>query len=188
MTAGKAFGDPQKRDLVRLVMGTKTKSAMHPATAAEELGYTWGTVKRHLTEDHEFREAVVSAQEVATARIEDVVYDEAQHGAAWAVKMWLQNRGERGRWVDERAAAVGGGGGGLGAAGPIQILGAMREVFADGSTQESAVAFVLDVPLPSLPSPGGDGSPREGGDAGPHGDDGDGRLPTGHSVEAGSAP
>lgn len=143
MTAGHPFGPAEKAGLIDIVQRTGSS----PATAAETLGFTWRTVKDHLQRDIEFREALVEAQDVATARIEDRLYREAEGGNLGAIKMWLTNRSEKGRWVDERDRGAGGAhGGALGT--PAVIIGTVREVLMDGDTRDTAIATLLSVPLP----------------------------------------
>lgn len=123
------------------------RTGSSPATAAETLGFTWRTVKDHLQRDFEFREALVEAQDVATARIEDRLYREAEGGNLGAIKMWLTNRSEKGRWVDERDRGAGGAhGGALG--GAAMIVGAVREVLSDVTQRDAAIATLMAVPLP----------------------------------------
>lgn len=143
MPAGSPFDQKQKDRLLELV---RTKG-LHPATAAETLGFTWRTVKEHLQKDVAFRGDLVEAQEVALARIEDRLYLDAVHGSLGAIKMYLTNRSEKGRWVDERDRGAGGAhGGALGT--PAVIIGTVREVLMDGDTRDTAIATLLSVPLP----------------------------------------
>lgn len=128
----------------------EVRNQHHPMIAAELVGFSWGTVKEALAEDHEFRVALDEAQEYQVAKVEDQLFDEAGHGAAWAIKMILTNRGPKGRWMDERsraAAQLPSGDGGLSTQ---VVMGAMREVLADGSTRESALAILSSVPLPGM--------------------------------------
>lgn len=141
MPSGVPFDDEQKDRVLRLV----AEKGLHPATAAEQVGFTWATVKEHLLTDDLFREAFADAQEMALARIEDKLYDEALHGNLGAIKMWLTNRAPRGRWVDERDRGAGGRGG-LGD--PTLVLAGVREMLtaADGGT--AVVDTLVAVPLP----------------------------------------
>lgn len=143
MPSGVPFDDAQKDRLLQLV----AEKGMHPATAAETIGFTWGTVKEHLIEDVLFRDALGDAQELALARVEDKLYDEALHGNLGAIKMWLTNRAPRGRWVDERDRGSGHAGG---AAPPALVIGAVRELVLQGDTREVTVDALLSAPLPMI--------------------------------------
>lgn len=140
MASGQPFDDTLKDRMLRLV----AEKGLHPATAGEEVGVTWATVKRHLAEDELFREALFEAQEMALARIEDKLYDEALHGNLGAIKMWLTNRAPRGRWVDERDR-------GAGAIGPGvqgEVVGALRELVSGAADRGSTIDSLLSTPLP----------------------------------------
>lgn len=141
MPSGVPFDDEQKGRLLRLV----AEKGMHPATAAESIGFTWGTVKDHLNEDVLFRDAFVEAQEIALARIEDKLYDEALHGNLGAIKMFLTNRAPRGRWVDERDRGAGGRGG-LGD--PSIVLAGVREMLTSPEGGTAVIDRLVAVPLP----------------------------------------
>jgi len=145
MPTGRPFTDDDREQFLELVAA----KGMSIPTAAMAIGFTPTTVKRHLKDEPEFREALSEAEGIALGRVEDVVYEEAtKHHQAWAVKMWLTNRAERGRWVDERDRGSGGGGNPMGS--PALIVGAMREVLTDGTTRDFAVAAVMEVPLPAI--------------------------------------
>ena len=142
MPSGVPFDDEQKARLLRLV-GEK---GMHPATAAETIGFTWGTVKDHLAGDTEFLNAFNEAQELSIARVEDKLYEEAvQHGNLGAIKMILTNRAPRGRWVDERDRGAGGRGG-LGD--PSLVLAGVREMLTSPEGGTAVVERLVAVPLP----------------------------------------
>lgn len=142
MSAGVAFDTTYREMFLMEIAAGKSMS-----TAAEIAGYSPRTVKRHLESDAEFRADYAEAQEVATGKVEDVLYERATKGGGdlGAIKFWLANRGERGRWVDERDR---GAGGGQQIASPTLIIGAMREMLTDPTTQQGAVAAILSVPLP----------------------------------------
>lgn len=141
MPSGVPFDDEQKDRVLRLV----AEKGLHPATAAEQVGFTWGTVKEHLLEDEMFRAAFAEAQEMALARIEDKLYDEAIHGNLGAIKMWLTNRAPRGRWVDERDRGAGGRGG-LGD--PSIVLAGVREMLTSPEGGTAVIDRLVAVPLP----------------------------------------
>lgn len=142
MPSGVPFDDEQKDRVLRLV----AEKGMHPATAAEKIGFTWGTVKEHLLEDELFRDAFAEAQELALARVEDKLYDEAIHGNLGAIKMWLTNRAPRGRWVDERDRGAGGRGG-LGD--PSLVLAGVREMLTSPDGGTAVIDRLVAVPLPT---------------------------------------
>lgn len=142
MPSGVPFDDEQKARLLRLV-GEK---GLHPATAAEQIGFTWGTVKSHLESDSGFREAFVEAQEVSIARVEDKLYEQAiEYGNLGAIKMILTNRAPRGRWVDERDRGAGGRGG---LTDPTLVLAGVREMLSSPEGGSSVVDTLVAVPLP----------------------------------------
>lgn len=149
MPIGQPFTDDDKEAFLELI-ASKGKSI---ATAAMEIGFSPRTVKRHLQDDADFRAMLEEAEDIALGRVEDVVYEEAtKHHQAWAVKMWLTNRGPRGRWVDERDRGAGQSSGGIGS--PELIIGAMREMLTDGTTREGAIVAVRSVPLPVIEAVG----------------------------------
>lgn len=142
MPSGVPFDDEQKDRVLRLV----AEKGMHPATAAESIGFTWSTVKEHLNNDDLFRNAFAEAQELALARIEDKLYDEALHGNLGAIKMWLTNRAPRGRWVDERDRGAGARGG---IGDPALVLAGVREMLTTSDGGSAMVDTLLAVPIPA---------------------------------------
>lgn len=149
MPIGTPFGPDDREAFLELV----ANQGLSIASAATELGFSPRTVKRHLQDDVEFREALAEAEEIALGRVEDVVYSEAvDHHSAWAVKLWLANRAPRGRWVDERDRNAGSPGGGISS--PTLITAAIREALTDGTTRDSAIVALTSVPLPAIETTG----------------------------------
>ncbi len=138
----KAFDDQAKKRFATLISRGRP-----PALAAEDIGFTWPTVRRHLGEDAEFREAVEQATLVVDATVQEVAFDLATDGKHPASKWrWLERR-QRQEWADTRNVqhTVSGPGGG-----PIVLAqvvgGALREVLSDPETRAAALAMVREVP------------------------------------------
>lgn len=123
-----------------------------PLMAAEDIGFTWRTIRHHLAEDPEFREDCEIAEKRATEPIEQVLYDEALEGRQWAVTEVLHNRRPE-RWADRKVVQqqITGPGGG-----PIQVvtMEALREVLTSPDTRREALEFLHSVPAVG---PGDDG-------------------------------
>lgn len=143
MPTGQPFTDDTRDAIVEMVsQGTSL------ATAAEQVGFSLRTVKRHLQDDEQFRAELHEAESVAVGRVEDVLYEAAvKHKEAWAVKMWLTNRADRGRWVDERDRGAGRQSGGEIVGGAVIV--AVREVLTGGDTS-TATDALMSVPLPAI--------------------------------------
>ena len=139
----KAFDDHAKKRFATLISRGRP-----PALAAEDIGFTWATVRRHLGEDAEFREAVEQATLVVDATVQEVAFDLATDGkhpaSTWR---WLERR-QRVEWADTRSVqhTVSGPGGG-----PIVLAAvvgqALREVLVAPDTRESALALARSVPI-----------------------------------------
>jgi len=114
--------------------------------AAEALGFTWATVRRHLKEDGEFAQRVDEAENLLIEQIEGVLIDEALDGNLGAIKMFLHNRAGH-RWRDEQVIRkeLSGPNGG-----PIQLVQAnvlaLREVLTEGTIREAALEMVRELP------------------------------------------
>lgn len=115
-----------------------------PLMAAEDIGFTWQTIRSHVREDPDFAEACQIAELRATEPIAEVMYDKALEGEQWAVKEVLHNRNPE-RWMDRKVVQqqlTGPGGG------PIQVvtMELLREIVTDGDTRADALAFLHAVP------------------------------------------
>jgi AcrR family transcriptional regulator len=73
--------------------------------AAEAVGVTLPTIKRHYETDAVFRDAVDDAQEQANEPVENALYEAAVRGEPWAVKEWLSKR-DRARWGDDKSLTI----------------------------------------------------------------------------------
>lgn len=136
---GNAFGPREKARFVELV-----QRGRRPRTAAEDVGFTWQTVRNHLRSDPAFAEAFQEAGDLASERVEEVVYDLATEGSLAAAKFWLTNRTRD--WVDStKQVQVTGAGGG-----PIELaVGSTemwRNLLQDPEARTEALAFAREVP------------------------------------------
>ena len=164
MPAGIPFDEQQQEIFCSFV-----KEGHNPRTAAQLCDFSWETVKRRMESDIAFAEAVADATSHATAKIEDVLYQEAAAGNLGAIKEWLHNRAPD-RWRQEqvlRKEITGAGGG------PITVVqgvvAAFREVLTDDDTREGALALAA-----AIPAAGHEIAAGEDGDAGAPGADSDG--------------
>lgn len=155
MAGHRAFGTAEKRRVVRLVSQGKPLSA-----AAEQVGFSLATVRRHIAMDPDFANALDEANDVLDDRAEGVLYDRAMDGNMTALQMWLYNRRPE-RWRDMktvRQEITGAGGGPIAVAAVVATT--LREVLHDGTTRDRALGLVRAVPI-------ADGTPRA---LGAHGD------------------
>ena len=136
----RVFGDFEKKRFVDLLARGRA-----PALAAEDIGFTYATIRRHLKEDVAFTEAAEQAILVVDARVEEVAYDMATSGdnpaSTWK---WLERR-RPAQWGETKNVQVTGPGGG-----PIQLAAvttdALREVLTAGDTRDAALAMVQELP------------------------------------------
>ena len=136
----RVFGDFEKKRFVDLLARGRA-----PALAAEDIGFTYATIRRHLKEDVAFAEAAEQAILVVDARVEEVAYDMATSGdnpaSTWK---WLERR-RPAQWGETKNVQVTGPGGG-----PIQLAAvttdALREVLTAGDTRDAALAMVQELP------------------------------------------
>jgi hypothetical protein len=142
MPMGIAFNDYAK---VRFIQGVK--AGMSPRTVADDMDFSWRTIKEHLNADDEFRDLVEDAQATATAAIEDVLYKEAKGGNLGAVKMWLANRGVN--WRDERDRTAGQSGPGEISV-TVNLVAALREAMAQDDTRAAAIQMARELPAASV--------------------------------------
>lgn len=123
-----------------------------PLSAAEDIGFTWPTIRRHLQDDPEFAEACQIAEMRATEPVEETLMDLALEGNIVAIKEVLHNR-RPDRWQDRKVVQnqhVGPGGG------PIQVvtMEVLREALTEGDTREAMLELLHTVPAIG---PGDDG-------------------------------
>jgi len=139
MAKGQPFTDEHKADYVRRIQRGEGR-----ATAAGRMGFSWGTVRKHLTEDAEFREACEMAALVRDEAVEEVVYEEALNGSPNAYKFWLTNRRPE-DWVDgtRRVELTGAGGSPLAIA--VDTTQALRAALTDPSTRSAALDIVCEL-------------------------------------------
>lgn len=138
----KAFGEKEKRRYVSIV-----SSGRPPALAAEDVGVTWATVRKHLREDPEFGAEVEQATLIVDARVQEVAYDAAVSGDDMASTWkWLERR-QRHEWADTKNVqhTVSGPGGGPVMLGAV-VGQALREVLTAPETRESALALAREIP------------------------------------------
>ena len=138
----RVFDDKTKARFVEL-----TKRGRPPALAAEDVGFTWATVRKHMKDDPDFLAAYDQAVLVVDSRVAEVAYDLAVSGDSPASTWkWLERR-QRAEWADQKNVThtVSGPNGG-----PIQLAAvttqALREVLTGSDTREVALAMVDQIP------------------------------------------
>ena len=139
----KAFGEKEKRRYVSIV-----STGRPPALAAEDVGVTWATVRKHLREDPEFGADVEQATLIVDARVQEVAYDAAVSGDDMASTWkWLERR-QRHEWADTKNVqhTVSGPGGGPVMVGAL-VGEALRGVLVAPDTRESALQLARSVPI-----------------------------------------
>lgn len=118
-----------------------------PALAAEDVGFTWATVRKHLRDDPEFMGEYEQATLIVDARVQEVAHDAAVSGddmvSTWK---WLERR-QRAEWADTKNVqhTVSGPGGGPVMIGAV-VGQALREVLTDPETRATALALTRSIP------------------------------------------
>lgn len=134
-----AFSEQHKRRFVALIDRGRL-----PRLAAEDIGYTWGTVKRHLASDPEFREACEEASLRVDEHVEEVLLDKALEGDLGAIRMWFQGR-QPGKYVEAKQVQVTGAGGG-----PIQLAttstDGLRKMLTSPDSRKEMLELVKEIP------------------------------------------
>lgn len=82
-----------------------------PRLAAEDIGFAWSTVQKHLKEDREFATACHDASMRLDEHVEEVLLDLALDGNLGAITKWFQGR-QPGKYVETQRPGQGGSGGG----------------------------------------------------------------------------
>lgn len=115
-----------------------------PRLAAEDIGFTWATVSRHLKDDREFATAVHEASMRVDEQVEEVLLDLALDGNMAAITKWFQGR-QPGKYVDTRQVQVTGAGGG-----PIQLAAvstdALRQMLTNPESRGDMLELVREIP------------------------------------------
>lgn len=142
MPKGAEFDAGAKARYIQLI-----RRGRPPRLAAEDIGFTYATVRKHAGLDPDFAEAMVEAGYASIEPVEEVLRDKALEGDMSAIKMVLTNVGEPGRWLDKRVVQqqITGPGGG-----PIQIAVAaeIRAVLTDPDTRHAAIETLCrEVPM-----------------------------------------
>jgi hypothetical protein len=119
-----------------------------PALAAEDLGFSFGTIRKHMREDRDFADGVEAAALVLAEEVEQVYFDIAVEGNdPNTTRDWLRNRlpqrwRDTGKVIQHQLTGAGGG--------PIQIAAAstdaLRAVLADPESRQEALAFAREMP------------------------------------------
>lgn len=86
------FDDPRQTEYLALV---RAGHGRH--WSARHVGVSPRTVQRLVAADREFAAAVALAEEEASEPVEAKLYEAAESGEPWAVKMWLERRMQA-RW------------------------------------------------------------------------------------------
>lgn len=139
----KPFDETAKRRFVEL-----SKRGRPPALAAEDIGFTWATIRKHLGTDPDFAAEVEQAVMVVDSRVQETAYDLAVSGdhpaSTWK---WLEarRRSEFGTTTNVQHTITGPGGG------PVQLAAvtveAFRGVLIDPETRQAALAMASEVPI-----------------------------------------
>lgn len=141
MGQGVPFDDLAKRRFIAVIR--RRPGRQH---AAEQIGMTWRTVKKHLAEDADFAAAVDEAENLMFELIENEVFDQALDGNLAAAKEVLHNFRSH-RWKDQQVLRheISGPGGG-----PILVAQGLSQGLRDALTtttsRESMVAMIADIP------------------------------------------
>lgn len=138
----KVFGPTEKQRFINLI-----STGRPPALAAEDVGVTWATVRKHLREDPEFGAQVEQATLIVDSRVQEVAYDAAVSGDDMASTWkWLERR-QRSEWADTKNVqhTVSGPGGGPVMLGAV-VGQALREVLTDPETRTEALALARQLP------------------------------------------
>lgn len=139
----KVFGATEKQRFVNLI-----STGRPPALAAEDVGVTWATVRKHLREDPEFGAQVEQATLIVDSRVQEVAYDAAVSGDDMASTWkWLERR-RRHEWADTKNVqhTVSGPGGGPVMVGAL-VGEALRGVLVAPDTRDSALQLARSVPI-----------------------------------------
>lgn len=139
----KVFGATEKQRFVNLI-----STGRPPAFAAEDVGVTWATVRKHLREDPEFGAQVEQATLIVDSRVQEVAYDAAVSGDDMASTWkWLERR-QRSEWADTKNVqhTVSGPGGGPVMVGAL-VGEALRGVLVAPDTRDSALQLARSVPI-----------------------------------------
>lgn len=139
----KSFGATEKQRFVNLI-----STGRPPALAAEDVGVTWQTVRKHLREDPEFGAQVEQATLIVDSRVQEVAYDAAVSGDDMASTWkWLERR-QRHEWADTKNVqhTVSGPGGGPVMVGAL-VGEALRGVLVAPETRDSALQLARSVPI-----------------------------------------
>ena len=139
----KVFGATEKQRFVNLI-----STGRPPALAAEDVGVTWATVRKHLREDPEFGAQVEQATLIVDSRVQEVAYDAAVSGDDMASTWkWLERR-QRSEWADTKNVqhTVSGPGGGPVMVGAL-VGEALRGVLVAPDTRDSALQLARSVPI-----------------------------------------
>lgn len=115
-----------------------------PRLAAEDVGFAWTTVQRHLKDDPEFREACEEASRRLDEHVEEVLLDKALDGDLGAIRMWFQGR-QPGKYVESKQVQVTGAGGG-----PIQLASVstdgLRTMLTSPESRADMLELVREIP------------------------------------------
>lgn len=123
-----------------------------PRLAAEDVGFAWSTVQKHLKEDREFALACHDASMRLDEHVEEVLLDKALDGDLGAIRMWFQGR-QPGKYVESKQVQVTGAGGG-----PIQIAAVstqqLRTMLTDPAQRGDMLELVKEIPAVPIEATG----------------------------------
>lgn len=145
MTQGTPFDElAKKRYLISITRGRP------PRTAAEDMGFAWKTVQKHIKADLEFAQEFESALVLVNESVEEALLDQARDGNLGAIKEWLHNR-QPDRWTDSRVIdhRISGAGGG-----PLEVAAggvlALRRILTDPELRAGGMAMIQAIPAVAL--------------------------------------
>lgn len=134
-----AFSQQHKRRYIALI-----DRGRMPRLAAEDIGFSWSTIQRHLRDDPDFRQACEEASLRLDEHVEEVLLDKALDGDMGAIKMWFQGR-QPGKYQESRQVQVTGPGGG-----PIQLATAstegLRTMLTSPESRTAMLELVREIP------------------------------------------
>jgi hypothetical protein len=94
-------GSPQFDDVYQEKFLEAVRKGNRPNKAAELVGFSAPTIRRHILDDKEFAEKVKAAEAESCEIVEDALWASALDGNFNAQKFWLINRAPD-RWIDTK--------------------------------------------------------------------------------------
>lgn len=149
MASGEPFDDTAKDRYLTLI-----ERGRMPRCAAQDIGFAWSTIKKHLQSDQTFATRYEDAVGRRIERIEEVVFDQAEDGHFGSQRLILE-RLKADQWADKSKGLAGGSQGGTSVTQvAIVTTDALRELL---SGENAAEALATVSALPVIETTGRDG-------------------------------